>query len=72
LNRGNARSDIFHKLEDYEAFAQILPVGLARYACRILAYQFMPNHWDFVLQAADRHGTQGRSQKCQSGLAVWR
>jgi putative transposase len=39
LNRGNARSAIFHKPEDYEAFEQILAEGLARYACRILAHQ---------------------------------
>ena len=72
LNRGSARSTIFHKPEDYEALEEILAEGLTRYACRILAYQFMPNHWHFMLQPADRRGTQGRSQQCQSGLAVWR
>jgi putative transposase len=30
LNRGNARSSIFHKPEDYEAFEQILAEGLTR------------------------------------------
>ena len=49
LNRGNARSAIFHKPEDYDAFERILAEGLTRYACRILAYRLMPNHWHFVL-----------------------
>ncbi|MEY4180803.1 MAG: hypothetical protein RLY70_4377, partial [Planctomycetota bacterium] len=34
LNRGNARSTIFQKPEDYEALEQILAEGLTRYACR--------------------------------------
>lgn len=50
LNRGNARSDIFRKEEDYAAFERILAQGLERYSCRILSYQLMPNHWHFVLQ----------------------
>ena len=56
LNRGYARSTIFHKSEDYEALEQILAEGLTRYACRILAYQLMPNHWHFVLQPAEDGG----------------
>jgi putative transposase len=56
LNRGNARSTIFHKPEDYEALEQILAEGLTRYACRILAYQLMPNHWHFVLQPTEDGG----------------
>ena len=56
MNRGNARSTIFHKPEDYEAFEQILAEGLTRYACRILAYQLMPNHWHFVLQSTEDGG----------------
>ena len=37
LNRGNTRSTIFHKPEDYDAFEQILAAGPERHACRILA-----------------------------------
>ena len=56
LNRGNDRSTIFNKSEDYEAFEQILAEGLERYACRILAYQLMPSHWHFVLQPTEDGG----------------
>ena len=56
LNRGHARSTIFHKPEDYDAFEQILAEGRKRYACRMLAYQFMPNHWHFVLQPTEDGG----------------
>ncbi len=50
LNRGNARSTIFHKDGDYEAFERILAEGLQRYAVELLAYQLMPNHWHMVLK----------------------
>ena len=56
LNRGNARAEIFHKPEDYDAFEQILAEGLQRYACRMLAYQLMPNHWHFVVQPTEDGG----------------
>jgi putative transposase len=56
LKRGNAWATFFHKPEDYEAFEQILAEGLTRYACRILAYQLMPNHWHFVLQPTEDGG----------------
>jgi putative transposase len=51
LNRGNARSTIFHKPEDYDAFEAILGEGLRRYAVELLAYQLMPNHWHIVLRS---------------------
>ena len=56
LNRGNARSEIFLKLGDYEAFERILAEGLERYPCRILSYQLMPNHWHFILQPTEDGG----------------
>jgi len=37
LNRGNARADLFHQPEDYDAFEQILADGLSLYPCQILA-----------------------------------
>ncbi|WP_372726039.1 transposase [Novipirellula sp.] len=56
LNRGNARADIFHKPEDYDAFERILADGLSLYPCQILAYQLMPNHWHFVLSPTQDGG----------------
>jgi len=56
LNRGNARSSVFMKDADYEAFEQILAEGLERYPCRILSYQLMPNHWHFMLQPKENGG----------------
>ena len=50
LNRGNARSTIFHKPEDYDAFERILAEGLERHPADLIAYQLMPNHWHLVLR----------------------
>ena len=50
LNRGNARTTIFRKDADYEAFEQILADGLERYDVQLFALQLMPNHWHFVLR----------------------
>ena len=33
LNRGNARSNIFFKAEDYEAFERVIKEGLKKYPC---------------------------------------
>lgn len=49
LNRGNARTPIFHKDGDYQAFERILADGLDEHAVSILSYQLMPNHWHLVL-----------------------
>jgi len=49
LNRGNARSAIFRKDADYEAFERILGGGLEQYDVQLFAFQLMPNHWHFVL-----------------------
>ena len=56
LNRGNARSAIFKKDADYNAFERILAEGLERYSCRILSYQLMANHWHIVLQPTEDGG----------------
>ena len=40
LNRGKARSTMFHKPEDYDAFEQVLAEGLERYACRMRICDF--------------------------------
>lgn len=43
LNRGNARRDIFHKDDDYEAFLRCLDEGLGRYPVQLLAFCLLPN-----------------------------
>lgn len=50
LNRGNARSQIFRKPEDFDAFERIVAEALTRYPCQVFAYQIMPSHWHFVLR----------------------
>jgi putative transposase len=49
LNRGNARAEVFHKRDDYEAFLGLLPRAVERLPMRILAYCVMPNHFHLVL-----------------------
>lgn len=38
LNRGNARSSIFHKDGDYDAFERILAEGLERYDVELFSF----------------------------------
>jgi putative transposase len=49
LNRANARSRIFEKDQDYEAFNRIVGETVERIPIKILAYSIMPNHWHIVL-----------------------
>ena len=53
LNRGNARSAVFHKLDDYRAFVEIMAEASVRIPMRILAYCLMPNHFHFALWPRD-------------------
>jgi putative transposase len=50
LNRGNARTDLFGKPADFDAFARILAQGLERYEVDLLAWCLMHNHWHLVLR----------------------
>jgi putative transposase len=50
LNRGNLRSTIFQKEDDYAAFEPILSEGLCRYEVKLFACQRMPNHYHLVMQ----------------------
>ncbi len=50
LNRGNARTTIFRKPADYQAFERILAEALERYDIQLFAFQLMSNHWHFVLR----------------------
>jgi putative transposase len=49
LNRANARSTIFKKPADYEAFERVLAEAQERVPLRMLAYCIMPNHWHMVV-----------------------
>src|SRR5688500_15490888 len=48
-NRGNGRSEVFHKDEDYIAFLQLMSDANDRLPMRLLGYCLMPNHFHLVL-----------------------
>ena len=50
LNRGNMRSEIFHKEADFDAFERILHEGLQIHQIQLFSYQLMPNHYHLVLR----------------------
>jgi len=49
INRGNARSEVFHKEEDYGAFLRIMAEAGIGVPMRVVAYCLMPNHFHIVL-----------------------
>ena len=49
LNRGNARSDVFHKDGDFAAFVKLMASANARLPMRVLAYCLLNNHFHLVL-----------------------
>jgi len=49
LNRGNGRSEVFHKDGDYAAFIKLLRQARERLPMRILGYCLMPNHFHMLL-----------------------
>jgi REP-associated tyrosine transposase len=49
LNRGNGRSEVFHKDEDYSAFLQLMSDASDRLPTHLLGYCLMPNHFHLVL-----------------------
>ncbi|MCA9141073.1 MAG: transposase [Planctomycetales bacterium] len=50
INRGNAKQEIFHKPEDYDAFLRTLREGLDKYPVDLLSFCLMPNHWHLVVR----------------------
>lgn len=53
LNRGNARAEVFHKAEDYDAFLALFAPACDRLRMRILGWCLMPNHFHLVLRPYD-------------------
>ncbi len=49
LNRGNARAEVFHRDQDFQAFLDMIAEASLRQPMRILAYCLMPNHFHPVL-----------------------
>ena len=49
LNRGNGRTAVFHKDEDYRAFVRLIAEACRRRPMRVLAYCLMPNHFHLAL-----------------------
>ena len=49
LNRGNGRQRVFHKREDYAAFARLLGEAGERVPMRLVAWCLMPNHFHLVV-----------------------
>ena len=50
LNRGNARTEVFHKPEDYDAFLRAIDEASIRLPMPLLAYCVMPNHFHLVVR----------------------
>ena len=50
LNRGNARSEVFHKPGDFAAFLQAISEASVRLPMPLLAYCLMPNHFHLVVR----------------------
>lgn len=53
LNRGNARAEVFHKPEDYDAFLDLFAPACERLRMRVLGWCLMPNHFHLVLRPYD-------------------
>jgi REP element-mobilizing transposase RayT len=45
INRGNGRTTVFHKPQDYEAFLSLLSEAKTRHGVKIFGFCLMPNHF---------------------------
>ncbi len=52
INRGNGRTTVFHKAQDYEAFLSLLVEAKKQQDVKIFAFCLMPNHFHLVLEPA--------------------
>ncbi len=49
-NRGDARQEVFHKIDDYADFLELLIEASERLPMRLLSYCLMPDHFHLVLR----------------------
>jgi len=49
INRGDARQEVFHKDEDYHAFAGLLREAKEKHPVKLLGYCPMSNHFHLFL-----------------------
>ena len=53
INRGNRRSEIFHCMEDYEKFIELMYKAKKIANIKIYTFAIMPNHFHFILEPKD-------------------
>jgi putative transposase len=56
INRGNARTTVFHDALDYAAFMALARESARRTSTEVLAFCLMPNHFHFVLRPSIDEG----------------
>ena len=49
LNRGNGRAEVFHDVEDYAGFIELMGLACRRLGMRVLGWCLMPNHFHLVV-----------------------
>ena len=49
INRGNGRTEVFHKDQDYLRFTEMLGEAVERIPMRVVSWCLMPNHFHLVL-----------------------
>ena len=52
INRGNGRTQVFHKPQDYAVFLELLALAKARHGVKVFGFCLMPNHFHFVLESS--------------------
>lgn len=55
INRGNERSRVFHKNEDYRSFIQLIAEAAGRCPVKLFAYCLMPNHFHLLASPTHAH-----------------
>ena len=50
INRGNCRQEVFHKQEDYAAFANLMKESVGRHEVSVYSWCIMPNHFHLLVR----------------------